>query len=147
MRQCERKFLDDDHNGSGFTTTQQSLVQASITSFGESVDGEIYACNGINGDIYHVISACGVVTDVSVTNVTSTTATISWTPSGATTYRVVYKTQTGPKNLVTTSGSSVNLTGLTPSTHYMFRVQNKCTGSSATYSTAAHSIRCRLNWL
>ncbi len=33
--------------------------QSDVSSYGEGYDGEIYACNLSNGDIYHVIDQCG----------------------------------------------------------------------------------------
>ena len=197
-----------DGNG-GWITTKQSLVHAEISSFGEGSDGELYAANLGNGQIYQVQQLCtapvlsfnvtnadapgvsngaidltvtgtgpftyswsngatteditglpagsytvnvtgsggcpafgtavvnnncGPVTNLLITNITSTTATVSWTASGAASYKVIYKTG-GVKSTVSTAGTSVNLVGLTPNKTYTVKVQNKCPGVSGNFAT------------
>ncbi len=47
-------------NGAGGWNSQfLSGFQSDVSSYGEGYDGEIYACNLSNGDIYHVVDACG----------------------------------------------------------------------------------------
>lgn len=79
-----------------------------------------------------VANACGPVTNVTVTNITSTTATINWNPSGANNYKVIYK-KTGSTSQVNTSGNAVTLTNLTSSTNYTFKIQNNCPGTSTVF--------------
>ncbi|MDQ3142775.1 MAG: M12 family metallo-peptidase [Bacteroidota bacterium] len=78
---------------------------------------------------------CGVPTNLAVTNITSSTATASWTlVVGATSYNFQYKLATSGNwsqlNVITTN---VNLTGMTPSTAYNVRVQSVCGAQTSAF--------------
>lgn len=73
------------------------------------------------------------ITDISISEVSETTATITWTTDEAATSQVEYGKTTGygsttplDENLVTSH--SVTLVGLKPNTTYHFRVKSKDTG-------------------
>ncbi|MFN0274929.1 MAG: PQQ-dependent sugar dehydrogenase [Chitinophagales bacterium] len=119
----------------GWTTALQAGLESDISSFGEGADGEIYACDLSSGEIYHIIDEnCGAVWGVEVTGVTSTSATISWQDVGSASYKVQYRISGTAWTTVSTSGSLVSLTGLTPSANYTFRIKNKCPGVAGQFT-------------
>ena len=86
-------------------------------------------------------STCNVPTGLASSSVTSTSATVSWAAAtGAVSYNLQYKTAAA-STYTTISGitsTSYNLTGLTASTTYSFRVQSVCSGSTTSaYSSVA----------
>ncbi len=84
-------------------------------------------CTVVGGAI--VDNNCGPATDIMITNITSQSATVSWDNSGATSYKVIYKQPGSPSNQINTTGTVVNLTGLSPSTFYTVKIRNKCPGA------------------
>ena len=82
-------------------------------------------------------------TGVTASNVTSTTATLAWTASaGATGYRVSLD---GEKTWTPVTGTTINLTGLLPSTIYAPKVQAfngaySASASGAPFTTAASKV-------
>lgn len=82
-------------------------------------------------------------TGVTASNVTSTTATLTWTASaGATGYRVSLD---GEKTWTPVTGTTINLTGLLPSTLYAPKVQAfngaySASASGAPFTTAASKV-------
>jgi hypothetical protein len=85
-------------------------------------------------------ASCGTVTGLASSGVTSSGATISWSAlSGANNYDVDYKTNasgTWINAATATTSTSVNLSGLSASTLYDWRVRANCTGATGAYSTA-----------
>ncbi|NOT52702.1 MAG: S8 family serine peptidase [Chitinophagaceae bacterium] len=77
---------------------------------------------------------------LSTTSIGSASATLNWNASPtATSYNVDYKQASSPDwiNAATSTTSlSVNLSGLTPSTQYDWRVQSNCSSGSSNYKTA-----------
>ena len=75
---------------------------------------------------------CNRTTSVSATNITDTSATLSWSPVlGATSYIVRYQKANVPKGSIITTeltGTSLNLPGLVSSSRYRYQVRTKCTG-------------------
>ncbi|MBR4506577.1 MAG: fibronectin type III domain-containing protein, partial [Bacteroidales bacterium] len=101
--------------------------------------------NFIDNLVIEPIPTCSPVTDVTVSNVTTTGATITWTAGGnaATGYIVEY----GPRNFVPGNGTTVNattnsiaLTGLNHSSDYDVYVYTVCAGTS---DTSMNSNRVR----
>jgi hypothetical protein len=80
---------------------------------------------------------CPAVTDQSVTNLTPTSASVTFTPvAGAVTYTVTYTPQGGSSSTLVVSGSPVNLTGLLPSTQYTVVIRTSCAaGQSSSDAT------------
>ena len=86
------------------------------------------------------------ISGVQVTDVTATTATVTWTTNEAATGQVQYGLTTayGSTSSIVAGGTShsVTLTGLTPETTYNYRVQatdtadNATTGDNASFTTA-----------
>ncbi|MGN6605101.1 MAG: fibronectin type III domain-containing protein [Ginsengibacter sp.] len=84
-------------------------------------------------------TSCTAPTGLSESNITSSSATLTWTSvSGAGTYDVQYKaTGSATWTTVNTSSTSVNLTGLSASTTYDWQVRTNCTsGGSSSYASA-----------
>lgn len=81
---------------------------------------------------------CNVPSGLSASALTSTSATLSWSNTGATSYNLQWKaTSSGTWTTVSgISGTSYNLSGLTSCTNYDFKVQSVCTGGSSAYSSA-----------
>lgn len=83
---------------------------------------------------------CGTVTGLASSSVTSSGATVSWTSlAGALNYDVDYKANASATwiNAATgTTATSVNLSGLSASTLYDWRVRANCTGATGAYAQA-----------
>ena len=86
--------------------------------------------------VYEVAQLCGPAIDVQVSDITTSSATISWSPSGAGLYKVQYITMGGTPGQITTPDTSVTLSGLDAGAVYVFRVRNKCSGTTATYTAS-----------
>ena len=85
-------------------------------------------CSDIDCSIWESVNfttlvACPVPTAVAVSNITTTTATVSWT-SAASSFIVML----GDSVLGTTNTNSYDLTGLTPNTSYTVQVKAVCGG-------------------
>jgi hypothetical protein len=83
---------------------------------------------------------CATVSNVQVSNITSTTAAVSFIPTGsATSYLVRYFIAgTALYNSVTTSNSAVTLSGLQPNTSYIVQVSAYCSsGTQSGWATSA----------
>ncbi|MBK9631469.1 MAG: fibronectin type III domain-containing protein [Saprospiraceae bacterium] len=80
---------------------------------------------------------CGTPTNLAASNITTNSATLSWSPvSGATSYNFQYKlnsSQTWQQANVTTT--TVNMTNLTASTTYNVRVQAVCGGTTGAFTS------------
>ncbi|MBD2766834.1 T9SS type A sorting domain-containing protein [Hymenobacter sp. BT664] len=75
--------------------------------------------------------ACPPVTSLSVSNVTATSAQVSFTPgAGNTSYAVTYTPVGGAPITVPATTSPVNLTGLTEATAYTVAIAGNCTGGT-----------------
>lgn len=94
---------------------------------------------------------CGDATGLTASAITQTSATISWTAvSGATSYDVDYKTNASSTwiNVATaTTATSVNLSGLTASALYDWRVRATCPAGTGNYvqaqfTTATPPVTC-----
>lgn len=85
-------------------------------------------------------AACGTPTGLNSSEITTSSATVSWSSvSGALSYDVDYKLSTSGNwtNAATaTTATSVNLSGLLSSSLYDWRVRANCSGSSSGYATA-----------
>lgn len=86
------------------------------------------------------VPTCGTVTGLTSSGVTTSGATVSWTAlSGALNYDVDYKANASATwiNAATaTVSTAVNLTGLSASTLYDWRVRANCTGATGAYAQA-----------
>jgi hypothetical protein len=148
-------ILFSSDGGNTFTTllantpndgTQVITVPNTATTTGRV---KVKAVNNIYFDINNAnitITApptCGIVSGLAQSNVTFTTADLSWSAlAGATSYDVDYKTSsaaTWTTAAVGTTATSVSLTGLTQSTLYDWRVRATCAAGTSNYTTAQFS--------
>ena len=85
-----------------------------------------------------VSNTCPAPTNLTVSNIGNTSATVSWTPVGSeTSWIVEYKTATASTWTVATATSpTYNLTGLTALTTYQVRVKADCVSETSPYRTA-----------
>ncbi len=90
------------------------------------------ACDGGGGNQ----DPCATPTGFAVTNITSSSATCSWTAvSGASSYNFQYKlSSSGTWNQASVGSTSVNLTNLTPNTSYDVRVQAVCSSGTSSFT-------------
>ena len=84
--------------------------------------------------------ACANPAGLTASSITQTTATVSWNAvSGATSYDVDYKAAssgTWINTATATTGTSIDLTGLTEGTLYDWRVRANCTSGPGSYVSA-----------
>lgn len=81
---------------------------------------------------------CSTPTGLASSLLTNTSATVSWTTTGATSYNLQWKASSAA-SWTTVSGlttTSYNLSGLVACTGYQFQVQGVCATGSSAYSTA-----------
>jgi Secretion system C-terminal sorting domain/Bacterial pre-peptidase C-terminal domain/Fibronectin type III domain len=86
------------------------------------------------------VATCNAPAGLSSSAVTSSAATVSWTAvSGAVSYAVDYKTNvssTWISAATATTATTINLSGLTASTLYDWRVRTNCTSLNSAYTQA-----------
>ncbi|MEI8280722.1 MAG: phospholipase D-like domain-containing protein, partial [Bacteroidota bacterium] len=85
------------------------------------------------------VVACGIPTGLSVTMITSTSATLNWIAvSGATSYNIQYRIVGSSTWSSTTSGTnSVAISGLTPGANYEFQVQTVCSSGTSIFTSSS----------
>lgn len=82
-------------------------------------------------------SVCNSPSSVSASNVTTSSATLSWTAvSGASSYNLQYKTSAASSyTTVNTTSTSYTLSGLAEGTTYNYQVQTVCASGSSSYTS------------
>ena len=84
-------------------------------------------------------TSCSIPSALTATNITATTAKVSWGTTGANSYDVDYKIHTNATwtNAATaTTSLAVNLSGLSASTLYDYRVRSNCSSGSSDYNAS-----------
>lgn len=106
----------------------------------EAVGNIFYDISNTNFTISGTPPTCTAPAGLTSSGVTATGATVSWTAvSGANSYDVDYKTtasSTWTNAATGTTSTSVNLSGLTASTTYDWRVRANCASGSSAYTAA-----------
>ena len=124
----------NSHGGSGIGTPANGSVTWNgvnmNNSYGYFTLGNLNACNAPWGTI--------------ATNITTNSATLSWTAvSGAMSYDVDYSNSSVWINAATaTTNTSVNLSGLSSGSSYQWRIRTNCSSTSSPYRQAAFNTLC-----
>jgi hypothetical protein len=124
----------NSHGGSGIGTVANGSVTWNgvnmNNSYGYFTLGNLNACNAPWGAI--------------ATNITTNSATLSWTAvSGAMSYDVDYSNSSVWINAATaTTNTSVNLSGLSSGSYYQWRIRTNCSSTSSPYRQAAFNTIC-----
>lgn len=127
-------------------TTSLSVNLSSLTS-GSLYDWRVRANCASGSSAYaqaqfttQSVVTCNAPTGLASSSVTASSATVSWSAaSGATSYDVDYKTNasgTWTNAATGTTSLSVNLSGLSASTLYDWRVRANCASGSSSYTQA-----------
>lgn len=106
----------------------------------QAVGNIFFDISNVNFTIGGTPPACSQPAGLASSGITSSSATVSWNAvSGANSYDVDYKTtatSTWTNAATGTTSTSVNLSGLSASTTYDWRVRANCSSGSSVYSTA-----------
>jgi hypothetical protein len=82
------------------------------------------------------IQSCDDPVNLSVSNITATSATLSWAPQpNADLYRIRYLPDGGSLMVLTSASNSITLTGLTSGTNHQWQVRTECSNGNSTYIT------------
>ncbi|HPI54281.1 MAG TPA: M43 family zinc metalloprotease, partial [Chitinophagaceae bacterium] len=116
-----------------FTAGQKARMTALFATGGSRVS--LLTSNGCQPP---VAAACGAVTGLTATGITTTGATLGWTAvSGATSYDVQYKLSTATTWTSTTSTTTtLVLSGLTAGSTYNYQVRSVCAAGTGNYSAS-----------
>ncbi len=127
------------------TATTSTSVNLSGLTEGTTYDWRVRAtCSEGSGSYaqaqFTTTAPCNAPTGLSSSAITSSSATVSWTAvSGANNYDVDYKlasSGTWINSITGTTSTSRNITGLTASSLYDWRVRANCASGSSVYSQA-----------
>ena len=127
-------FSQYPYTGTGY------YVAFRYVGFGDPDSVDI-GCLFIDDVLFNPISTCSAPTSVSVSNVTQTTAEVSWSGS-ATSYHVYYK----PTSMETyeampvTTANSMTIMGLQAATHYHYYVAAVCADGSESPSAVGELV-------
>jgi len=84
-----------------------------------------------------VSTPCSKPQNISVTNITNSSAHLSWSAvSSATSYEIEYKTIDGSGVTINAVTNSLTLTGLATGKTYKWKVKSNCTGSGSSFSSS-----------
>lgn len=121
---------------SGLTDSTSYTYRAFVSTIDTTVYGADVQFLTLAGMI---VIPCETPTNLQVSNVTSTSAEVSWTAGGAEdTWTVEYKLQgTSDWQVQTVNTTQVTLTDLTPSSTYMVRVKSVCDDDESGYVTTS----------
>ena len=114
------------YDGSSLTVPELTSTTGPLTIYFHS-DGSVpYA--GFELIVTCVSNTCPAPTNLTVSNIGNTSATVSWTPTGTeTSWNVQYKTASASNwQSATANATSYTMTGLTPGTAYQVKVQANC---------------------
>jgi GH25 family lysozyme M1 (1,4-beta-N-acetylmuramidase) len=95
---------------------------------------DLNSFHGSTNDFNNFISnnsSCSSPTNLSITNITETTATFNWSLSNALGYEIEQRSNGGtwvPIRSTTSTATSLNLSGLNSNTEYEIRIKGMCSG-------------------
>ena len=143
-----RKGATVQFNGSDRTTTFVSVQQLTVTltaadlatvgAYNVTVTNPPFPDEPASAPaIFYVTPTCAAPTNLAASNVTTTSATVSFTGNGsATSYTVTTVPATTTQTLPATA-TSVNLTGLTPGTGYTVSITTTCPSGTTPPATVS----------
>jgi hypothetical protein len=135
------------NSGSNWTIISTSTLNKNITGLtaGTLYNTRVKATCSSGSSAYSAIvnfttpgdGVCNVPVNLAASNVSSTTATINWSPvSGASSYNFQYKLESGNTwSQVNVATNSVNLNGMNPGISYSVRVQTVCGSDQSAFSS------------
>jgi hypothetical protein len=135
-------------SASSWTTTNRTSTSYSVSGLSASTEYEFQVrtnCSDGSSDYSAsstfttddpVPTTCDVPTNLAASNITGSSAKLSWTAvSGAESYDVRYKMVYNSNwTSVNTVSASYNLSGLSPFAQYEFQVRTNCSSGSSDYS-------------
>jgi len=131
----------EDNGSGGYTLTPYGNLQASISTFGEDAENELYAANVITGQIYKIVENCNagsLVTGLDAIVLGPTSVSLAWDAlPNADGYQVNGRAVGEPdfsKTKTTATQRIVNI--LTASTDYQWFVRARCNDLSLTSPSA-----------
>ena len=132
-----------------FDNTSQRWNSHGGSGIGTAANGSV-TWNGVNmNNSYGYftlgnLNACNAPWGATATNITTNSATLSWTAvSGAMSYDVDYSNSSVWINAATaTTNTSVNLSGLSSGSYYQWRIRTNCSSASSPYRQAAFNTLC-----
>ncbi len=131
------------YSGEGLTVPQLTSTTGPLTIYFHS-DGSVPKA-GWALTVSCISNTCPAPTNLTVSNIGNTSATVSWTPVGSeTSWIVEHKTAAATNWTVATATSpTYDLTGLTALTAYQVRVKADCGGETSPYkSTSFTTSNC-----
>lgn len=122
-----------------FTIAQTSKMNATIDTYRS---GLLTSLGGVApGTSTTSTQSCYVPMGLNTTLITSSSAKLNWSSTGAVGYNVRYKaTSSSLWSNISTSLTSVSVSGLTGSTVYEFQVASVCTSGSSAFSGSSNFI-------
>ncbi|MDO7875195.1 fibronectin type III domain-containing protein [Hymenobacter sp. ASUV-10] len=128
----------DDDSGTGAF----SLLRRTGLVPGSTIYARVWGLGGRTGDFTICAQtdvSCPAVTNLAVSNLTSTSGTVSFTgPTNGTSYLVTYTPTGGTGTTITAPSSPVQLTGLTANTPYSVCVVADCGSGQQSVSTCVN---------
>ena len=124
------------YNGSGLTVPELTSTTGPLTIYFHSDPSVPYA--GFELTVTCISNTCPAPTNLTVSNIGNTSATVSWTPTGSeTSWIVEHKVSTASNwTTATVNTTTYQLTGLTGLTTYDVRVKADCGDETSPYKTA-----------
>ena len=153
--------IEDLDNWETYTMIEAITLSSASTFFQKEVHFDTYNGTGkyivfynpgsydhyVDNLTVSVIPNCLNPVDVTVNNVTSTNASLSWTEAGnATQWRVLVSptpiTNFNNQNPITCNSTSYTANSLSPNTSYYFYVQSVCSGENSEWSSTSFTTLC-----
>ena len=122
----------DDACMNMFSTGQSSRMNAAINNYRSGLLTSTGCGTGTT-------TTCNVPSGLTSSSITSSSATLAWSSTGAVSYSIQYrKTSTTTWTSTTSTSTSKSISGLSASTQYEFQVKSVCTSSSSAFSSSAY---------
>lgn len=126
----------DDVARNMFTINQVNYMNATLSGYRSSLLTSLGSV--APGTSTTTTVACSIPNGLNTTSVTSSSATLNWLSTDATSYNVKYKAISSTTWINGSSSStSFSISGLNASTGYEFQVASVCSGTTSAYSTSS----------